>query len=69
MTISFIVKKSKAGFVMDDMEGGATIYVRLRDGRALDSTMKFLFRPRPGVSMYFLLLRVQLNQRRNIPLT
>lgn len=24
---------------MDDMEGGATIYVRLRDGRALDSTI------------------------------
>lgn len=39
MTISFIVKKPKAGFTMDDMEGGATIYVRLRDGRALDSTI------------------------------
>lgn len=38
MTISFILKKSKAGFTMDDTERGATIYVRLRDGRALDST-------------------------------
>ncbi len=39
MTISFILKRSKAGFTMDDAEGGATIYVRLRDGRLLDSTM------------------------------
>ena len=38
MTISFILKRSKAGFTMDDAEGGATIYVRLRDGRSLDST-------------------------------
>ena len=38
MTISFILKRSKAGFSMDDTEGGATIYVRLRDGRMLDST-------------------------------
>ena len=38
MTISFILKRSKAGFSMDDVEGGATIYVRLRDGRSLDST-------------------------------
>ena len=39
MTISFILKRSKAGFSMDDTMGGATIYVRLRDGRLLDSTM------------------------------
>ena len=38
-TISFILKRSKAGFSMDDTIGGATIYVRLRDGRLLDSTM------------------------------
>ena len=38
MTISFILKRSKAGFSMDDTFGGATIYVRLRDGRLLDST-------------------------------
>ena len=38
MTISFILKRSKVGFAMDDAEGGATIYVRLRDGRSLDST-------------------------------
>ena len=38
MTISFILKRSKVGFSMDDAEGGATIYVRLRDGRLLDST-------------------------------
>ncbi len=39
MTISFILKRSKAGFSMDDTMDGATIYVRLRDGRLLDSTM------------------------------
>ena len=38
MTISFILKRSKTGFSMDDTIGGATIYVRLRDGRLLDST-------------------------------
>ena len=38
MTISFILKRSKAGFSMDDSLNGATIYVRLRDGRLLDST-------------------------------
>ena len=38
MTISFILKRSKTGFSMDDAIGGATIYVRLRDGRLLDST-------------------------------
>ena len=38
MTISFILKRSKAGFSMDDSLNGATIYVRLRDGRSLDST-------------------------------
>lgn len=38
MTISFILKRSKNGFSMDDTEGGTTIYVRLRDGRSLDST-------------------------------
>ena len=39
MTISFILKRSKAGFSMDDSLNGATIYVRLRDGRLLDSTV------------------------------
>ena len=38
MTISFILKRSKAGFSMDDSLNGATIYVRVRDGRSLDST-------------------------------
>ena len=38
MTISFILKRSKAGFSMDDSLNGVTIYVRLRDGRLLDST-------------------------------
>ena len=38
MTISFILKRSKAGFSMDDSLNGATIYMRLRDGRLLDST-------------------------------
>ena len=38
MTISFILKRSKTGFSMDDSLNGATIYVRLRDGRSLDST-------------------------------
>ena len=39
MTISFILKRSKVGFSMDDSLNGATIYVRLRDGRLLDSTV------------------------------
>ena len=38
MTIPFILKRSKTGFSMDDAIGGAAIYVRLRDGRSLDST-------------------------------
>ncbi len=38
MTISFILKRSKVGISKDAYDVQATIYVRLRDGRMLDST-------------------------------